>query len=142
MVVRWRAVGDRVERPGNVCILGAGRGLLERAELVFARVLFFVLSGEAEATLTALAAIVRPLVSINASLVLVMYIQIVRSFVGVRSRCCVAVLAVWFSWRWLDTTSSPILDKRNDKGKTRRREGSYCARLSDLENALLQYGQM
>lgn len=58
---RCRAVDSRVERVGHVARLRRGRGVIERAELVLARVFLLLLAREVEA-LAAFAAIVRTLV--------------------------------------------------------------------------------
>lgn len=49
IIWRWNGfIGGSVERPRNVCGLGCRRCLLERAELVFARVLFLLFSRKIE----------------------------------------------------------------------------------------------
>ncbi|KAK1837899.1 hypothetical protein CCHR01_19477 [Colletotrichum chrysophilum] len=50
----------------DVGVLGARRGLLKRAELVLARVLFLLLAGEVEGGLAVLATIMSTLVSVEA----------------------------------------------------------------------------
>lgn len=56
------AVDDGVERGSDVAALGRGRSFFDGAELVFTRILLLILAGEREAAVTAITAIMGPLV--------------------------------------------------------------------------------
>lgn len=97
----WRcAVCNRVQGCRNVSAFRVWRRFLEGAEVVFAGVLLFVLSRQAEAALNAIAAIVCPLVSVrrrnNVSCLLCAWLAI-PSHAAAVVLCC-AVCAVWWWW--------------------------------------------
>lgn len=72
--LRWRntrrlgAGGNSVERPSNVCVLRAGRGLFKRSKLILAGKVLILFAGKVKRAVDAITSVMRPFVPVKGEL--------------------------------------------------------------------------